>query len=66
MLAVKHLAPEIIMAVNYCGRHLARRLGWAEPACHRKEGTILERAGLACGMTGGLKGALVCGSGRGI
>ena len=28
MLPVKHLAPKIIMAVNYCWRQLARRLGW--------------------------------------
>ena len=26
------------MAVNYCGRQLARRLGWAAPAYHKKEG----------------------------
>ena len=38
MLHVKHLAPKILMAVNYCVRQLARRLGWAAPAYHRKEG----------------------------
>ena len=40
MLPVKHLAPIIlkIMAVNYCGLQLARRLGWATPAYHKKEG----------------------------
>ena len=28
------------MAVNYCGHQLARRLGWAAPAYHKKEGAI--------------------------
>ena len=27
------------MAVNYCGRQLARRLAWAAPAYHENEGT---------------------------
>ena len=37
---VRHLAPNIlkIMAVNYCWRQLARKLGWAAPAYHKKEG----------------------------
>ena len=35
---VKHLAPKILMAVHYCGRQLARRIGWAAPAFHKKEG----------------------------
>ena len=26
------------MAVNYCGRQLARRLRWVAPAYHKKEG----------------------------
>ena len=26
------------MAVNYCGRQLARTLGWTAPAYHKKEG----------------------------
>ena len=38
MLPVKHLASKILLVVNYCGRQLARRLGWAAPAYHRKEG----------------------------
>ena len=40
MIPVKHIAPKIlkIMAVNYCGCHIARRLGWAAPAYHEKEG----------------------------
>ena len=40
MLPVKHLAPKIlkIMAVNYCGRQQAKRLGWAAPAYSKKEG----------------------------
>ena len=40
MLPVKHLAQKIlkIMAVNYCGRQLARRLGLALFAFHEKEG----------------------------
>ena len=37
MLLVKHLAPKILMAVNYCGRQLARTLGWAAPAYHDKQ-----------------------------
>ena len=39
MLPVKHLSPNIlkIMAVNYFGRQLARRLGSATPAYHEKE-----------------------------
>ena len=39
MLPVKHLAQKIlkIMAVNYCGRQLARRLGWAAPAYHKNK-----------------------------
>ena len=40
ILPEKHLAPKIpkIMAVNYCGRQLARRLGMATPAYHKKLG----------------------------
>ena len=42
MLNVKHLAQKIlkIMALNYSGRQLARRLGLAAPAYHKKEGAI--------------------------
>ena len=32
MFAVRHLAQKILMAVDYCGRQLARILGWAAPA----------------------------------
>ena len=35
---VKHLAAKILMAVNYCERKLAWRLGWAAPAYHMKKG----------------------------
>ena len=38
MLLVKHLAPKIIMAVNYCGRKLAQSLRWAAFAYHKKDG----------------------------
>ena len=38
MLPVRHLAQKILLAVNYCGRQLARRLWWAAPAYHEKEG----------------------------
>ena len=31
MLSAKYLALKILVAVNYCGRQLARRLGWAAP-----------------------------------
>ena len=39
MLPVKHLAPKIlkIMAVNYCGCKLARRMWWVAHAYHKKE-----------------------------
>ena len=40
MLHVKHLAPKIPMALNYCGHQLARRLGWVTPAYHKKQGAI--------------------------
>ena len=69
MLPVKHLVPKIlkIMAVNYCGRQLARRLGWAAPAYHKKEGVTLNPG--ACKFSlqydGGLMSALGCGLGRG-
>ena len=36
MLPVGHHAPKIIMVVNYCGRQLARSLGWAAPAFHER------------------------------
>ena len=41
MLPVRHLAPKILLAVNYCGRQLAWRFGWASPAYHEKEGATL-------------------------
>ena len=40
MLPVKHLAPQILMTVNYCGCQQAQRLAWVEPACHIQEGAI--------------------------
>ena len=33
----KHQTPTIHIAVDDCGRQLARRLGWAAPAYHKKE-----------------------------
>ena len=41
MFPVEHLASKILIAVNYCGRQLARRLGWEAPAYHKKEGATL-------------------------
>ena len=38
MLPVKHLAPKILIAANYCGHQLAPRIGWMATACHKKEG----------------------------
>ena len=38
MLPVKQLAPRILMAFNYCGCQLARRLGWASTADFRNDG----------------------------
>ena len=67
ILSVKHLAPKI-MAVNYCGRQLARRLAWAAPAYHKKEGAT-PRPG-ACKLSlqydRSLMSALACGLGREI
>ena len=40
MLPVKHVAPKILMIVNYCRRQLARRLYWAASAYHKEEGAI--------------------------
>ena len=37
---VVYLAQKILTAVNYCGRLLARRLKWAAPAYHVKDGAI--------------------------
>ena len=39
MLPVEHLGPIFLKSVNYCGRQLARILGWAAPACHQKKFT---------------------------
>ena len=70
MLPVKDIGKKIlnIMAVNFYGRQLARMLGWAAPAYHKKKGVarIMERASLACSMMGGLMSALGCRLGRGI
>ena len=41
MFHVKHLAQEIPMTVNYCGRQLTRTLGYAAHAYHKKEGATL-------------------------
>ena len=41
MFPVKHLSSKILIAVSYCGRQLARRLGRAAPASHRKGGAAL-------------------------
>ena len=63
MLPVKHLAPKIlmIMEINYCGRQLAQRLGWAASAYHKGkvQSSILERTSLACSMKGVLMGVRV-------
>ena len=57
-----------IMAVNYYGRHLVRRLGVQHlPTIRRKaQPRIPKHAILACCMTGGLMGAFGCVLGRGI
>ena len=60
MLPVRLLAPKILMAVNYCGRQLAGRMGWAAPAYHKSDGV-----GIASSMMGGLMGDLGCGLGCG-
>ena len=68
MLPVTHHTPQILVAVNYCRCQLAKRLRWAAPAYHKKEGAT-PRPG-ACrhtySMTGNLMGDLGCGLGRGI
>ena len=38
MLPVKHLAPNILMLVNYCERQLVRRFRWAAPSFLGKGG----------------------------
>ena len=38
LLLVRHFAPQIVMAVDYCGCQLDRRFGWTTPAHHKKEG----------------------------
>ena len=44
MLCVEHLAPKVLMAVNDRGRQLTRRLGWAVPSYHKKEGVTIHPA----------------------
>ena len=41
MFPVKHPAPKILLAVNYCGLQLAQRLGLAAHAYLKKEGATL-------------------------
>ena len=62
MFAVKHLAPKILMAVNYCGHQLTKRLGWAAPAYHKNQGATLHpgACNLSLRVTGGQVGALGC------
>ena len=36
------------MAVDYCGRQLARRLGWATPAYHKNEGETPHTVYILC------------------
>ena len=38
MLPVKQIALKILMGINYCGRKIARKFGWTNPAYHKKEG----------------------------
>ena len=47
-VSVKHLAPKILMADNYCGRLLVKRLGWAAPAYRRKEGATQHLGACKC------------------
>ena len=49
MLFVRHLAPQILMAVDFCGCQIAQRLGWARPAHHKKEGATPHVMRLICG-----------------
>ena len=66
MFPVKQLHKKILMAVNYCGRQLVRRIGWAASAYHKNISHFQECANIACSMTGGLMGGYGCGLGRGI
>ena len=50
MLPVRHLAPNSIMAVNYCGLQLARMLGWAASAYHEKKYAALHSVARKHGM----------------
>ena len=60
-LPVKHLAPQIPMAVDYCGRQPAKILDLAGPACLERKiqpPLILERTSIDWDMIGGLVGAV--------
>ena len=64
---VKHIAPKILIAANYCGSKLPRRLGSVTPAYHKKVySQILEEASVGSSMTAGLIDALGCGLGCGM
>ena len=67
-LPVTHIAPKILMEMNYCERQLAQRLGLAAPAYHKRkvQPRILESASIACSITGNMMSAIGCGLGRGI
>ena len=50
MLPVMHLAPKILIAVNYCGCRLAQCFGWAAPAYHKGEGLTLHHGACKHGL----------------
>ena len=69
MLHVRYLPPKVLMAVSYCGRQLARKLGKVAPTYHRKEGATPHSGVREHSLqyaTRGLMGALGCRLGRGI
>ena len=58
MLSVKHLATQIHMAVDYCGRQLGQTLGGRPlPTFKMKvQPCILESTNIACSVMGGMMG----------
>ena len=68
MLPEKHEAPKIIMAVDYCGRHIPGGLGEKLlPTLKMKmQSIILDGADVACKMVAEFIGVLRCRFGCGI
>ena len=59
-LLVRHPTSGMPMVVNYCRSQVARRLRWVHLSTVKRkvQPLILDHAGIACNMTGGMIGAL--------